>query len=58
MQVLREGVWAPASARLLLPEDAGYQQALTAYCDRWEHVGLPAEQPLVLVHLGGPHQDT
>ena len=53
VQVLREGVWAPASARLLSAEDAEYPTVRDAYRERWPRTTLPADQPLVLVKLGG-----
>ena len=51
--VLREGVWAPASARLLSPEDPEYRAVGEAYRARWPRSVLPSDQPLVLVKLGG-----
>lgn len=51
--VLREGVWAPASARLLSPGDPEYRTVGDAYQARWPRSALPTGQPLVLVRLGG-----
>lgn len=51
--VLREGVWAPASARLLSPEDPEYRTVGAAYQERWPRSVMPTDQPLVLVTLGG-----
>lgn len=53
VHVLREGVWAPASARLLSPGDADYHAVGDCYQERWPRTALPTGQPLVLVTLGG-----
>ncbi|WP_395692907.1 hypothetical protein [Nocardioides sp.] len=52
VEVLRDGTWVPASARLLRPGDPGYAVALTAYLDRWPRTEITADQPLVLVRPG------
>lgn len=52
VEVLREGVWAPGSARCLTPGDAGYDAALAAYLERWPQVQVAPGQPVVLVRLG------
>lgn len=52
VEVLREGVWAPASARRLGPGDLEYDAALAAYLHRWPDTAPAADQPLVLVQLG------
>jgi hypothetical protein len=50
--LLREGVWAPATARLLTPDDPAYPAAVAAYSDRWPHTPVPPDQPVVLVRIG------
>lgn len=52
--VLRGAVWAPASARLLSPEDPARMAVGAAYVDRWPRSVLAMDQPLVLIQLGGP----
>ena len=52
VEVLREGVWAPASARRLGPEDAEYDAVLAAYLERWPDTPAEVGQPVVLVRLG------
>lgn len=54
VRLLREGVWAPASARVVNPEDPAYPTARSAYEERWPKSHLPPDQPVVLVRLGGP----
>lgn len=50
--LLREGVWAPASARLLTPGDPAYDPTVAAYGERWPRTPVPADQPVVLVRIG------
>lgn len=50
--LLREGVWAPASARLLTPGDPAYDTTVAAYSECWPHIPVPADQPVVLVRIG------
>lgn len=50
--VLREGVWAPASARRLGPGDPEYDAVLAAYLERWPDLPAAPDQPVVLVRLG------
>ncbi|MBA2953708.1 DUF385 domain-containing protein [Nocardioides sp. MAH-18] len=50
--LLREGVWAPATARLLAPDDPAYRPAVAAYSERWPHTPVPPDQPVVLVRIG------
>jgi hypothetical protein len=58
VQVLREGVWAPASARLLRTDDPTYAAVIAAYRTRWPRTKLEDGQPVVLVRLGGDrHND-
>lgn len=52
VEVLREGVWAPASARLLEAGDPTYTEVLSAYLDRWPDTPASVGQPVVLVRLG------
>jgi deazaflavin-dependent oxidoreductase (nitroreductase family) len=52
VEVLREGVWAPASARCLGPDDPEYDAVLAAYLRRWPDTPAEAGQPVVLVRLG------
>ena len=52
VEVLREGVWAPASARLVEPEEPAYQRVLAAYLERWPDTPAAPDQPVVLVRLG------
>jgi hypothetical protein len=52
VQVLREGVWAPASARLVRPDDPTYAAVIAAYRTRWPRTRLQDGQPVVLVRLG------
>ena len=53
VEVLREGVWAPASARRLGPGDPEYDAVLAAYRARWPGTPAVPDQPVVLVRLGG-----
>lgn len=53
VEVLREGVWAPASARRLGPGDPEYDAVLAAYLQRWPDTPAVPDQPVVLVRLGG-----
>jgi len=50
--LLREGVWAPATARLLMPGDPAYDPSVAAYAERWPHTLVPTDQPIVLVRIG------
>lgn len=50
--LLREGVWAPATARLLAPEDPAHRAVVAAYSERWPHTPVPPDQPVVLVRIG------
>lgn len=52
VEVLREGVWAPASARLVKPDDPAYLTVLTSYLERWPETPAAPDQPVVLVRLG------
>ena len=52
VEVLREGVWAPASARLVEPGDPAYQPVLAAYVERWPDTPAAPDQLVVLVRLG------
>ncbi|MCB0895910.1 MAG: hypothetical protein KDB43_11140 [Nocardioidaceae bacterium] len=52
VEVLREGDWGPASARVLVPGDPGYDAALGAYLRRWPRTPMAPDQPLVLVRPG------
>jgi hypothetical protein len=52
VEVLREGVWSPASARRLEPGGADYASTLAAYLERWPDTPAAPDQPLVLVRLG------
>lgn len=52
VEVLREGVWAPASARLIEPDDAAYAAVVTAYVERWPDTPASPGLPVVLVRLG------
>lgn len=52
VEVLREGVWAPASARLVEPADPAYPSVLAAYIERWPDTPATPDQPVVLVRLG------
>lgn len=52
VEILREGDWGPASARLLVPGDPGYDAALGAYVRRWPRTSITSDQPLVLVRPG------
>jgi deazaflavin-dependent oxidoreductase (nitroreductase family) len=50
--LLREGVWAPATAVLLTPDEPTYEAVLGAYRGRWPRTSTPADQPVVLVRVG------
>lgn len=50
--VLREGVWAPGTARRLKPGDAEYVDVLAAYLERWPDTPVVPDQPVVLLRLG------
>ncbi len=47
LSVLRDGVWLPARAHVLVPGDDGYPAARDAYTARWRRARLPADQPVV-----------
>lgn len=51
--LLREGVWAPASARLVTATDPAHTAVVAAYRERWPRTVLSDDQPVVLVQLGG-----
>jgi deazaflavin-dependent oxidoreductase (nitroreductase family) len=58
--LLREGVWAPATARLLAPDDPAYAEVSAAYRARWPQTPVHPAQPIVLVRIGaaGPARAT
>ncbi|MBZ5737474.1 hypothetical protein [Nocardioides mangrovi] len=57
VEVLREGVWAPATARLVEPGDVDYAGALAAYVERWPDASVTEGQPLVLLRVGADRAD-
>lgn len=50
--LLREGVWAPATARVLAPADPAYAAVVAAYGERWPRTPIHPDQPIVLVRIG------
>lgn len=53
VRVLREGVWTQASARVVDQGSPSYAAVRAAFHERWPRATLPADQPMVLVQLGG-----
>src|SRR5205085_10630965 len=47
--VLLSGSWRSGVAEVVRPGRPAYDAALTAYRQRWRTVGLPADQPVVMV---------
>ena len=54
LSVLRDGVWLPAQAHVLVPGDDGYPAAREAYAARWRRARLPADQPVVRLDPSAP----
>jgi hypothetical protein len=51
--VLRDGVWVSGSACLIGAEDPAHPVVVADYLRRWPRTALPADQPVVLIQLGG-----
>jgi len=51
--VLREGAWSSGSARLIGAEDPARPVVVADYLGCWPRTAVPADQPVVLVELGG-----
>ncbi len=58
LSVLRDGVWLPAQAHVLVPGDDGYPAAREAYAARWRRARLPADQPVVRLDPLSPRPST
>lgn len=52
VRILREGVWAPAAARLLTADDPEHDAVAAAYRTRFPRTPVAADQPVLLVRIG------
>jgi hypothetical protein len=53
VQVLVDGRWQPATARVVRPGDPSYHASASSYRKRFSHAHVPEQAPLVRIVLGG-----